>query len=714
MNMDRLREIFSFVLTPKNPPMSLQEKSTRRIVFELLAVSFIVLFQELTLIRWIGGQIRVLAYFPNLILISAFLGLGLGCLRAGRLSLLWTWPLSLLLLVCTVAVMGRIVFTQVSTAEHLWLLYYDLSPDSLVIRDIRSPIVLSFLLSAVSFVPLGQLVADRIQEFRVRSSSLWGYSWDILGSLCGVVGFFIISFSGTFPVFWFSSFLIVGFVFFGPQRRGRFLYAIMSVFLLMVVVRAERATAYSPYYALSLDHRPDSENFYVLANGAVHQYAMDLQRDHPPKSDFQKKAREGYHFPYKLLGRPPQRALVLGAGTGNDVAVLLDQGAHQIDAVEIDPVIVTWGREFHPNKPFDSPKVRVFNTDARSFLNGTENLYDIIVFGTLDSMTRLSAHSNVRLDNFVYTLESIQAARRRLAPDGALILYFMVATDYIDFRLMGLLTKAFGKLPLVHDRHHGLFNRIYMAGPGFEALRDDRFSSAKEEIKDQLLEQVEIPHDDWPYLYLKDRGMSGFYLFMIIVIGVLSAVCVFWASGEMRAGLFQRGRVDGEMFLFGLAFLLLETRSVTEMSLVWGATWITSSVVFGSILTMVLLATVTTQLRPLPLATSAAGLVLALLVAYIFPVDWILGLHLPQKLILSLFVVGTPIYFASVCFALFFRDREAASQAFGWNILGAVAGGLLEFLSMSIGFKSLLLVALTAYLTAFLIHLRRPKTPIVL
>ena len=53
--------------------MDLEAKTSRRLALELVAASFVVLFQELTLIRWLPGQIRVLAYFPNLILLSAFL-----------------------------------------------------------------------------------------------------------------------------------------------------------------------------------------------------------------------------------------------------------------------------------------------------------------------------------------------------------------------------------------------------------------------------------------------------------------------------------------------------------------------------------------------------------------------------------------------------------------------------------------------------------------
>ena len=57
-------------------------RTPRTIALEIFCASFLILFQELALIRWMPGQVRVLAYFPNLILISAFLGLGWNLLGA--------------------------------------------------------------------------------------------------------------------------------------------------------------------------------------------------------------------------------------------------------------------------------------------------------------------------------------------------------------------------------------------------------------------------------------------------------------------------------------------------------------------------------------------------------------------------------------------------------------------------------------------------------
>ncbi|MCJ7628587.1 MAG: methyltransferase domain-containing protein, partial [Longimicrobiales bacterium] len=400
--------------------------------------------------------------------------------------------------------------------------------------------------------------------------------------------------------------------------------------------------------------------------------------------------------------RPIRKALVLGAGTGNDVAVLLQGGAEEVHAVEIDPEIVRMGREFHPNNPYADPRVTVHIGDARSFLNETKEEFDVITFGTLDSMTRLSALSNVRLDNFVYTRESLEAAKARLTSDGGVILYFMVGQQYIADHLAAMLAVTFGTMPRIHTGDYYLFNAAFMAGPAFTDvdLDPDGLVTNLAGLEDR------IPTDDWPYLYLRERGVSPFYLSIMAMIAFIGILATLSVSKEMREGLRKGRGVDVEMFLYGFAFLLIETKFVTAMNLLWGATWLTSAVVFGSILAVILAGTVLTQLRPIPWQIAGVGLVLALLVAYALPLRFLLSTSPGIRLGLSVLFVGTPILFASICFAARFKVRPAADLAFGWNLLGAVMGGLAEFFSMWLGAKALTLVAIVAYLGAFLAFLR--------
>src|SRR6185503_5596605 len=77
---------------------------TRRQVFVTLFVSsFLVLFLEIALIRWMPAYVRLLGYFSNFILLATFLGGGLGCLLANRRRSLITWfPLLQLIVILAV------------------------------------------------------------------------------------------------------------------------------------------------------------------------------------------------------------------------------------------------------------------------------------------------------------------------------------------------------------------------------------------------------------------------------------------------------------------------------------------------------------------------------------------------------------------------------------------------------------------------------------
>lgn len=678
---------------------------TGTLALEITAISFVILFQELSLIRWIPSQVRVVAYFPNVVLMSAFLGLGIGCLLTRRVVPSLLWPLSLALLTLCMIAMSGIVFTQESTSEHLWLLYMNLY-NPVVVNDIRLPILVCFVLSALSFVPLGRFLAERIAALTARGTPLEGYSLDLAGSLLGIMAFTVLAYAMTSPLVWFGSFVAVGSLLYarGSARRLASL-TLLGVGVVAAVHVSIGDQTFSPYYALSTIASEWGSGPVVLTNGSMHQYPAPLVAPRAGMTLADRRLRAGYPAPYRLLRHPAQRVLVLGAGTGNDVAVALAQGATHVDAVEIDPVIVAMGRALHPDHPYADPRVTVSNDDARSFLEKATNKYDLVVFGTLDSMTRLSALSSIRLDNFVYTRECLEAARRTLDSDGGVVMYFWTASPYIAERLERLHYDAFGVPPAVDAHSHKLFNLLLMSGPAFDHL--PRKSPDDAALRARMA-AVEPSTDDWPYLYLRDRGISSFYLSMIALLALISTVAVFGASRDMRS-LALRGRMDIEMACLGAAFLLLETKSVTEMNLAWGATWLTNAVVFGSILVMLLAATLLMQWRRISNATSLACLAATLIASYFPPRHLLLSSPMPAKLLLSIVIIGSPIFFASTLFAVRFRSRTRGDLALGWNLLGAVLGGLLEFSSMVIGIRALSLVALTLYLLSALAAARSSR-----
>ena len=674
---------------------------SRSLALGLAAISFLALFQELALIRYLPTEVRALAYFPNLILISAFLGLGVGALRAGRGTLAWLWPVALLATVVAGRLLSKVIFTQESASEHLWLLYYDMPRDAPRVGDVRPAILIAFALCALTFVPLGQQLAQRLEEFRALKLPLIGYCWDLLGSLLGVCLFAVACFFWTRPVIWFSAVAVIGALSIPRTLRGRLATgAIAAVSVLLVSLAPARV--YTPYYALQWKENLD-RSVSVTVNGSLHQQAIVM--DAPPAQLARpNSAAAGYRVPYQTLGRPPGRVLVLGAGTGNDVAVALLSGADSVDAVEIDPGILDLGRRVHPNQPYSSPKVTVHNTDARSFLNGTRQTFDLIVFGTLDSMTNLSALSSVRLDNFVYTEECLRAAKARLSPDGGVVLYFMVGQPHVFNHILSILGRVFETPPLLDSTYRSLFNNIFMSGPAFAAKVRDPASERRK--LDEVVAGVDVPTDDWPYLYLRVPGISPFYLSLIAIIAALSIGAVALASREMRQSITGWRRADWEMLLLGLGFLLLESASVTEMALTWGATWLTSAIVFAAVLLMVLIGTILRARFAMRWQLSAALLCVSLLLSWLVPHSVLLSQNVAVRLALSVGFVGTPIFFASTLFADSFGTRAQSDLAFGWNLLGAVLGGLLEFAGMAIGLRALHLLALAAYMLLVLLRLR--------
>src|SRR5499433_3889221 len=74
------------------PGAELAEQSAGREGFELFLISFLILFLELTAIRWFPAHALYLTFFTNVVLLACFLGMSVGCLAANhrRRYLKWT------------------------------------------------------------------------------------------------------------------------------------------------------------------------------------------------------------------------------------------------------------------------------------------------------------------------------------------------------------------------------------------------------------------------------------------------------------------------------------------------------------------------------------------------------------------------------------------------------------------------------------------------
>jgi len=161
------------------------------------------------------------------------------------------------------------------------------------------------------------------------------------------------------------------------------------------------------------------------------------------------------------------------------------------------------------------------------------------------------------------------------------------------------------------------------------------------------------------------------------------------------------------MFFLGAGFMLIETRAVVQMALLFGGTWMVNSIVFCALLVMILAANVyVLTARPRSLVPWYGGLVVSLTASALIPLDAFLGLPRALQIAGSCALAFTPVLFAGAVFAISFSRATDAGRAFGTNVAGAMVGGLSEYSSMLLGFQYIMLLALGFYVCSAISHWR--------
>ncbi len=681
----------------------------------LFLASALTLFAELALIRWVATEVRVFAYVKNLALLLCFLGFGLGCAPARQRPRWQTAATALIGLIAIVRLPWRGPQVMESLSQYLgaaqdveiWATHAVHDTSGFLLAVAVTAILL--LLITYIFIPIGQTVSRQIE---LAPRTLYGYSWNLAGSLAGILAFFAVSWLALPPAIWFTM-VLAGMALLESNRSNTIWLAaaVLPVALLLFDPSTpHHFNLWTPYQQIEVEDQylPDGEvrDTQIRVNHTGYQITVDLSPDflaRHPNLLTEVPDENPYNLPFRFTS-PNPRVLVVGSGTGNDVAAALRHQARAVDAVEIDPKIFALGRR-HPEHPYDDPRVSPHLTDARAFMKRTTERYDLILFGLLDSHTQLSDSSNMRLDNFVYTEESFREARALLAPGGVLFLKFQINHSFVGQRLAEMLTRTFGKPPVVF-----LAPSSYTAGATCFAISPTGQVEASVAADPRLrqfvfdrrpaflaLPEVAVTTDDWPYLYHQGHWIPGiFYLLSALVI--LLAVVLYFQIPEARS------RVPSLFFFsMGAGFLLLETQVVSRLALYFGTTWQVNGIVIAAILSALLLANfvIEKQPRAWPRARTLIGILAGIACAYFVPFNRIPGSAALVGSFAAL-IFAIPVFFAGLLFAAEFRSADSPAAALGANMLGAVVGGLLENLSLIIGMKALLVVAALLYSLAAL------------
>ena len=237
--------------------------------------------------------------------------------------------------------------------------------------------------------------------------------------------------------------------------------------------------------------------------------------------DAETKARleQQYALPYQRMGRDtPGRVLIVGAGTGTDVALALSRGATRVDAVEIDPRLEQIGAQVHPDLPYSDPRVFVHIDDGRAFLERTHQKFDLIIFALPDSLTLVAGASSLRLESYLFTVQAMQSVHAHLAPGGAFSMYNFYREDWLVGRLARTVAQAFGHNPCVD------------IGSAVQAVITAGVTAADQRCASSFMPSGPAPAtDDHPFVYLLDRSIPAFYLLTLGGVLLLSLVAVMLA-----------------------------------------------------------------------------------------------------------------------------------------------------------------------------------------
>jgi len=685
------------------------ELTPKSVSRQIALVTFGILALELATIRWMGHQIRMFAYLNNMLLIAAFLGMGLGIQLGKRRPGLFHWALpsyfvlALILKFSLPLGVMHLRFPDLSVSMWGGEVFGTFGQTLAIVMGLLILVTWSFACAAT-----------RLGELFNQLPPLRSYSADLFGSLLGVIAVAIVSAFMTPTPVW----LALGCV---PlailSRTARGWVATLGIIGLgMLSIEGAR---FSPYNRLDFGYLKDhpGQPQALAANRDFHQLLYDFRpgtitdRRVSPDHRVRLQAIEAmYRLPFSFSGEH-RRALILGAGTGNDVAAAHRSGFKEVVSVDIDPLILEVGRNRHLERPYQRPGTVAVVNDARAYFEQARgSKFDVVCFGLLDSHAMFSSMSSLRLDNYVYTVEGLRSAWEYVGEDGVMSITFSSAPGtWILERIYNVLREATGQEPAVFsyprtDAH------TFIVGRGRAA---ERAAQSPDRLRPQVdRNSIRLTTDDWPFLYIRPGIFPSGYLAVLVgmlLVGVVGAYAVF------ERQIFRRGHFDPALFMMGAAFLLIETRGVTYLSLLFGSTWIVNTAVFAGVLSTALLANFLVQRHPPSSLTPYwCLLTLSLVAMYLLRPGVLLSLPILARGVAGGLLNAAPILFAGVIFSALLSRSPDPAASLASNLLGAIFGGCVEYLSMIVGLRALTLVAITFYLVALMVSRHDRTGPLAL
>jgi len=674
--------------------------------WKLFLISVVGLFLEMCFIRWIAAEVRIFAYAKNLVLLACYLGFGLGTFMAHKKS---TLMVSLVITAGLAALIkAPLEYLNIPSITYAFSHFGDLQMMGGAARVVTPEealllgtfglawVLIIFFALVVTFIPYGQFLGRYLNEY---GDNIRAYSVNILGSIIGVWMYTGLSLLFLPPLAWFALGMSIS-IYFLPKWRTRAIALVLVVITGAFLWPNWGTEVWSSYQKLEVIG--DGQTIDVNNTGYMSLEHMSLAD--PVTGEGVNRWNMPYYF------RPqPEDVLIVGAGAGNDASTALAAGAEHIVAVEIDPAVHRLGLALHPDRPYDDPKIDVIIDDARHYVSTTDRKFDLIIFSHLDSHTLLSGFTNVRLDNYIYTVESLQQARGLLKEGGMIYLAFWANLPWIRDRLHNNLDAAMGHPPYLISSYFDVRGAVVelvhfvSAEPDTQVDLEAMYPGNWAGYRSYVPEPNDVPilTDDWPFIYIEGHSIPRLILLLMGTVTVLALLFV-WRSFR-RVGGGRRLRIDWHFFFLGAAFLLVETHNVGKLALIFGTTWIVNSWVISAVLVLILLANLcVARFKIKSPYVPYGGLAISLILGYLIPAGIFIRLPEVFRALGAVTLYTLPVFFAGIIFATSFARSKTPDHDLGSNMMGAILGGLLESISFVSGIRSLFLIALGLYLLSLL------------
>ena len=193
-----------------------------------------------------------------------------------------------------------------------------------------------------------------------------------------------------------------------------------------------------------------------------------------------------------------------------------------------------------------------------------------------------------------------------------------------------------------------------------------------------------------------------------VVVSVLAVGATLRAVGALAGGVAVRPLVP--FFVLGAGFMILETKAITQFALIWGSTWVVASATIASVLVMAALgAWLASRLPRINPWAVGVPLFALLALAYALPIGTVSFGSLAAETAFYSLLTFSPVLLAGLLFSGSLKQTDNVAFAYGANLLGAMLGGVGEYLALVTGYRVLLVAIALCYLVAIVLYPRERK-----